>query len=353
MDAIYHFWGKAAGERDGEPASHPLVYHCLDVAAMADALLTQHPQRLDAFARFLRTTPDNARRVLIPLVTLHDVGTFAETFQCKSKAAWPTSALGPFKAVAGARHDKTGFDMRDAIGLREQHFAPAFIDGWADKNFRKIWVAIAAHHGKPVQTDAAPNWDAIPGLGSKGLAAARQFTRQIAEHFADHLGAPGPLGKPDKRELATASWLIAGLTVLSDWLGSSRHHFPYQQAGAAIPSYWTYARKQADHVLAAAGLPPPYPAPSGLWRRLARLSNAPTPRNQGWFRDGRNHYFNFDINDLVVGCVGSLARTGLEHSANNSEFRRFSGLERRWSRHICTPYQCVAPPWGRKLSANS
>lgn len=254
MDAIYNFWGKAAGARDGEPESHPLVYHCLDVAAMADVLLAQHPRRLDALARLLRTTPDSARRVLIPLVALHDVGKFAEAFQCKCEEAWPTLALGPFSPVAGARHDKTGFDMRDAIGLREEHFASAFSDGWTDAKFQLIWGAIAAHHGKPVETGAAPNWDNIPGLRSKGLAAARRFTCQIAEYFADRLGSLEPLGKPDKRELATASWLIAGLTVLADWLGSSRHHFPYQRADATIPAYWTYARKRAVDVLAATGL---------------------------------------------------------------------------------------------------
>lgn len=252
MDVIYHFWGKAAGEREGEPASHPLVYHCLDVAAVADALLAQQPQRLATLASLMRTTPENARHVLVALIALHDVGKFAEAFQCKCEAAWPASALGPFKEIQGPRHDKTGFDMRDALGLLEHLFAPAFSAGWNDPKFRQIWGAVAAHHGKPVEDGAAPSWDNIPGLRSKGLAAARHFSGQIAEHF----GPFAPLAKPDKRELALASWLIAGLTVLADWLGSSRHNFPYQPAKLAIPEYWSITRKRADEVLVTTGLAP-------------------------------------------------------------------------------------------------
>lgn len=250
MEDMYHFWGKAAGARDSEPHSHPLVYHCLDVAAVAEALLVQHPRRLDAFAALLRTTPVNARRVLVALIALHDVGKFAEAFQCKCESAWPTTVLGSFKPIAGARHDKTGFDMREALGLREQHFAKAFSDGWKDPQFLQIWGAVAAHHGKPVEFGEAPSWDSIPGLRSKGLGAARTFSCNVAAHF----GPFEPLGTPARRELAFASWLIAGLAVLADWVGSSRHHFPYRKAEHSIPEYWSYARKRADEVLAASGL---------------------------------------------------------------------------------------------------
>lgn len=35
MDSsIYHYWGKAKPAYPGEPKWHPLVYHCLDVAAV-------------------------------------------------------------------------------------------------------------------------------------------------------------------------------------------------------------------------------------------------------------------------------------------------------------------------------
>ena len=55
------FWGKAGGVRIGEPAWHPNAYHCLDVAASAEALLIASLRKLDMLARLLGTSPDNAR----------------------------------------------------------------------------------------------------------------------------------------------------------------------------------------------------------------------------------------------------------------------------------------------------
>lgn len=34
--SFYRYWGKADPNYSSEPKWHPLVYHCLDVAAVAD-----------------------------------------------------------------------------------------------------------------------------------------------------------------------------------------------------------------------------------------------------------------------------------------------------------------------------
>lgn len=54
--------------------------------------------------------------------------------------------------------------------------------------------------------------------------------------------------------MAFATWLIAGVTVLADWLGSSRQHFPYREAQLSIGEYWTHARERAGQALKSAGL---------------------------------------------------------------------------------------------------
>src|SRR5262249_36404452 len=75
------FWGKAGGEQTGEPGWHPVAYHCLDVAAAADALLAVNPRKLAVLARLLGTSEENAKRVLLCLIALHDVGKFSWHFQ--------------------------------------------------------------------------------------------------------------------------------------------------------------------------------------------------------------------------------------------------------------------------------
>src|SRR5712671_8125926 len=87
------FWRKAGGVRPGAPAWHPLAYHSLDVAAVADVLLRANPRRLAAFAGLLGTTIDSARAFLVALIALHDLGKFAAPFQAKCESAYPP-ALG-------------------------------------------------------------------------------------------------------------------------------------------------------------------------------------------------------------------------------------------------------------------
>lgn len=38
VDIIFKYWGKAKPDSSGGPAWHPLAYHCLDVAAVADVI---------------------------------------------------------------------------------------------------------------------------------------------------------------------------------------------------------------------------------------------------------------------------------------------------------------------------
>src|ERR1700730_4472699 len=97
MKSYLHFWGKAAGERSNEPVWHPVAYHCLDVAAVADVLLQHNVRKLDAMARLLHTTPDNARRFLVCLISLHDIGKFSAAFQGKCTTAWPADVLGAYE----------------------------------------------------------------------------------------------------------------------------------------------------------------------------------------------------------------------------------------------------------------
>ena len=73
----YAYWGKV-GDGD-DTVCHRLVYHCLDVAAVAERLI-----RCDARwgASMMRVVSQREAQGLAPfLVALHDTGKFAEGFQ--------------------------------------------------------------------------------------------------------------------------------------------------------------------------------------------------------------------------------------------------------------------------------
>jgi CRISPR-associated endonuclease/helicase Cas3 len=146
MKSYLRFWGKAAGERSNEPVWHPVAYHCLDVAAVADVLLQHNVRKLHAMARLLHTTPDNARRFLVCLISLHDIGKFSAAFQSKCATAWPADVLGAYEPKAGGRHDADGYAMAETLHLK-QLLMPA-LKGWLPSEFKILWAAITGHHGK-------------------------------------------------------------------------------------------------------------------------------------------------------------------------------------------------------------
>lgn len=54
----------------------------------------------------------------------------------------------------------------------------------------------------------------------------------------------------------------------------------------------------------------------------------------GQFRDAEKLKYSVNINNLVVGCAGSLARTGLKNRANRGTFHVFPPGFREFSDEI-------------------
>ena len=55
---------------------------------------------------------------------------------------------------------------------------------------------------------------------------------------------------------STASWMIAGLTNIADWVGSNRDRFPYCEPDVTLAGYWPDAQKKAADAVVAAGILP-------------------------------------------------------------------------------------------------
>lgn len=261
-----HFWGKAGGARQGEPAWHPLPYHSLDVAAVADVLLADNPRKLGFMAQLLGTDAANARRFIVCLVALHDVGKFTTHFQAKSAEAWNESVqpfLGEWQLLQGNRHDDDGYTMRELLALR-QLLQPA-TEAWCPPDLNRLWAAITGHHGKPANHDSRPT-RTIAGVNTACRDAAIAFCRDTRALF-DPLEA---IPEPSERNLAVLSWLLCGLTVVADWVGSNRERgwFPYHPPTLDLASYWKEAQARARTAVKVAGLSPSALPPELSARRL-------------------------------------------------------------------------------------
>ena len=86
--------------------------------------------------------------------------------------------------------------------------------------------------------------------------------------------------EPPAQALARASWPLAGLTVLADWVGSNRNWFPYTEPGPGLEAYWDLAKRRARVALSEAGLAPSSASRATGLHALTSIER-PSPV-QGW-----------------------------------------------------------------------
>ena len=94
------FWGKALPLEPGSgPQWHPLPYHCLDVAAVGEAVLTRHHGLRHSLSSLL----DLPAEIAVPVtcfLCVHDIGKFA---RCTICSVCPRSCRSSNASAYGAR----------------------------------------------------------------------------------------------------------------------------------------------------------------------------------------------------------------------------------------------------------
>ncbi len=104
------------------------------------------------------------------------------------------------------------------------------------------------HHGKPplITTDGSC------AFALDDIQAVKAWMTDLCELFEmDHFPEQCSDKQWRKTILNRASWPLAGLIVLADWLGSDRKTFPFKTVVMPLKEYWQQALKQAEHVVSA------------------------------------------------------------------------------------------------------
>lgn len=262
------FWGKAQPQDDRSVAWHPLVWHCLDVAAVAEVLLDRDDAvALDLASRSGATVAE-AKRFLICLTALHDIGKFSLGFQAKVRDCFPSSVLDIPATPKIGDHPAIGQHM-----LGEPEFAPLW-DRLAPRfgeTARTILAsAVAGHHGRP----ASPARWVPDEIGQKAIAAALAFFAEVINLLAGG-GFPGQL---DEKAVRRYSWRLAGFVNLADWIGSNQRVFGYELPDIAMADYWrTISQPRAQRAVAEAGLKHNAISAASGFKALTGRSEAPSP----------------------------------------------------------------------------
>jgi CRISPR-associated endonuclease/helicase Cas3 len=266
------FWGKTSSDSNNADAFHPLAWHSLDVAAVLECLLPTFPGAVETVRKTVDADDAQTRALLARLALLHDIGKFSIGFQAKAPRFFPacfglaptTSPLGDHTAI-GSR-----LLLNELVAVWTPYFPGIDLDARGP-----LFEAACAHHGRPFAEDQRRFADHLTPeeIGAEGIRAACEFAT-AALPLID-----GPAFTPTcgDESIKPASWLIAGLINLADWIGSNASVFKFEPPGD-IADYWTrIARPRARQALEAACLPPPKIAKSVGYQALTGKNFEPSP----------------------------------------------------------------------------
>lgn len=272
LRSLLKYWGKA-NARDSVAPDHPLLFHSMDVAACARIYLDHCPDLTDQLGRWLDLEAEGVRDVVTFLLAVHDVGKFAENFQNKAPEVVRArfgEELAPLNSTM--YHDDVG-----ALFLAwafEDRPKPECMLGWDDDVWITLLTAVFGHHGTPPTPAPMGRHAAHARLRS----AMSERSREDAWTFFDwcaHRFLPPELTS-SKVEADLASWWIAGLAVLADWIGSNTVWFEYADESRrekSLDQYWEHwALPAARRAIVEAGVvavrPRPYTQPDRLFPYL-------------------------------------------------------------------------------------
>lgn len=276
MDNIYYYWGKAYPCEEISSSYHLLPYHCLDVAAAGRVLLDDQPALLYQFANLSGIDSKSFLDWSSFLLAIHDVGKFADGFQNKRP-----DLLGQLQKRRPQSPDN---EHHSSLGYRfcGQHLTPMFTgeEGLEDLwDLLQPWLgAVTGHHGRPPKLDAFPPPIKIQ-FPDQVCKDALAFIRDILTIFLPG-GLPFGLDAFDRyyRIFPRVSWLMAGLTVAADWIGSNQRWFPYYDKSMPLVDYWlNIALPQARKAVAECGLTAADIAPFSGMRMLFPAISLATP----------------------------------------------------------------------------
>lgn len=270
---ILRFWGKARPVDSARgPRWHPLVFHGLDVAAVGEALLIRHDGLERVLPHLLGLPREDTVGLIRFLLAVHDVGKFAKKFQAKVPDLYP-ECFGGDPAQVAARYDHGAGGLRLFDADAELFSLPS---GTGFGVWRPLISAVTGHHGTPPEAGIGGSHIALRrDFGKSGIEAARRFIQRAREL----LGLPEKLPRLDRGRIRRASFAVAGVAVLADWIGSDQKWFPYQEP-APVETYWRRAQERAASAIEQADVLPASASRHLNYRDLIGAAAAPSPMQE-------------------------------------------------------------------------
>lgn len=268
---MFNNWGKSCSIEDKETNYHLLVYHCLDVAAVGTVLLEKDKLLAKKITELTGFNKEETLSLIPFLLTVHDLGKFSERFQNLKPELLQELRHHESNRAYILRHDSMGFFIWSSIWKRlwdenclNLNNLDYDIYDW-DLVIEPLIKAVAGHHGKPPEYEI----HGVP-VNCKELFTEEDteiayiFVKSVLQLFSgtDFNAAirDDDSGDPFENmilKFKKSSWLLAGLTVLCDWIGSNNNYFKYISEPMQLEEYWNrHALKSAKEALYDSGVLP-------------------------------------------------------------------------------------------------
>ncbi len=233
----FKYWGKAERQEDGKARQyHLLPYHCLDVASVGWLLLDPEKSQCMHLAQRLEVSPEWLRVFFVFCLALHDIGKFARAFQGLVPGLSSSLVTADSRTIYDsnkARHDTLGFFFWTEI--LKQKLSEKFDLDTLTANRLDNWLEIVTgHHGMPPKKSGVRFRDFCL---QEDEEAAWSFVEDACTVFPG-LDFTLLQDKALSKRLRMASWQLAGIAVLADWLGSNMEYFEYCTVPKNLSDYW-------------------------------------------------------------------------------------------------------------------
>jgi CRISPR-associated endonuclease/helicase Cas3 len=236
----YRYWGKAKPDAEGKGAAyHLLPFHCLDVAAVADAWLHQSDSLRRRFMDITGLNNEQSCAWILFFIALHDYGKFDLRFQRKAGEAWKT--VNPELSTAPAQlrgdeiknyyHGPAGLywfyrDLSERFSAGDDVFCFDDNDDW---NAWCSWLApVVGHHGIVPESHIKDSFEYDLCVSDELKAAFKQSRLQWLQILEQLFLQPAGLALSDSppelktgNNKQTPATMLAGFCSVCDWLGSS------------------------------------------------------------------------------------------------------------------------------------
>ncbi|MBN2487482.1 MAG: CRISPR-associated helicase Cas3' [Methanosarcinaceae archaeon] len=286
---MYQYWGKASPSNSLDISSHHLlVYHCLDVAAVGQVLLQQDKRLLERFTGITTLSDEITTNLITFFLAIHDIGKFSDRFQNLRPDIFEQLRGHKCDKAYIIRHDTMGYHLWDSVWsplwdenlLNLEQSADISKIDWQD--ILKSWVqAVTGHHGKPPLLDDNGMTIRVQNLFTdENIVMAQFFVNEVAKLLIPDKSKQLLISYDEEMDdlFKRSSWLLAGLAILSDWIGSNSEYFPLNSKPIPLEDYWNkIALPKAEDAINKAGvLPSAISSKTGMGALFPKIDN-PSP----------------------------------------------------------------------------